>query len=94
MFTAMPSPNGTNYENLFLHTRRPVAAYDSTEGLAHELTNERVLQFLSEKVSSDLVAKIRDALADPFAADSRRHGARSGFDQRYPQASRIKLPAW
>ena len=33
MFKPMPSPRGTNYAQLFIPARGPVAAYDAKEGL-------------------------------------------------------------
>ena len=43
-YVPMPSPNGTNYDNLFLPARgfsRVVAAYDSKRGLDADFTTER-----------------------------------------------------
>ena len=97
MLIPMPSPRGTNKEKLFIRaSRRPLAAYDSAEGLSQPL-GQQLLLFLRDKLSAADFAELETLLEGsdaPPAADTRpRWRAKSipiSFDERYPGAARIK----
>ena len=97
MLVAMPSPNGTNHEKLFIRaSRRLLAAYDSAEGLSQPLA-QQLLIFLRGKLGAADYAELETLLEGsdaPPAADARpRWRTKStalSFDERYPGAARIK----
>ena len=99
MLIPMPSPLGTNHEKLFIRARRrPLAAYDSAEGLSQPL-GQQLLIFLRGKLSAADYAELETLLEGsdaPPAADARPHwgshtrSAARSFDERYPEAARIK----
>ena len=97
MLVAMPSPNGTNHENLFIRaTGRPLAAYDSSEGLSQPL-GQQLLLFLRDKLSAADYADLETLLEGPDAPPAadvrprwRTKSAAPSFDERYPGAARIK----
>ena len=74
----MPSPNGTNYERLFINATRG-AAYDAKRGLGYDAQPEpspaaKVAKILVDCLSQDElnelgheVVKARDASLDPYA---------------------------
>src|ERR1700722_12263128 len=74
----MPSPNGTNYERLFINASRG-AAYDAKRGLGYDAQPEpspaaKVAKILVDCLSQDElnelgreVVKARDASLDPYA---------------------------
>lgn len=94
----MPSPRGTNRENLFISwAHSPVAAYDAAEGLP---LSERVMSFLREKLNATDYAEVEALLRkadhndhpDP-AMDARLRRistAARNFNERFPDAARIR----
>lgn len=92
MLKPMPSPNGTNFERLFVRDNpaNPVAAYDAVGGLLTDESLQTVLEILAEaNLEPDLLARLTDlfqtnsAMAlDGRPRRAREAGNRSGDDDR------------
>jgi hypothetical protein len=88
----MPSPRGTNYANLFLPERSPVAAYDAAPGNGNLIA--ALQRFAVRELTPDLAAKLNILIEDntdvrgavagddpaPFVEGQSKSGAPRKFD--------------